>query len=109
MRGAPFVGGLAVDAAFDVEQRVEPLHCVDRDRIDYAGAFATALLARGALDIGEFAELAARMGRGTSLKDRSRSAGPTMEHAMAAIGVGLRIRDQDTRCACGCWPRRSRD
>jgi hypothetical protein len=36
---------LAVDAALDIEQGIEPLHGFERDRVDHGAALAAALLA----------------------------------------------------------------
>ena len=41
---APFGWRLAIDAALDVEQGIETLHSVERDRADDAAALAGALL-----------------------------------------------------------------
>lgn len=55
------VGAAAAHLALDVEQRIEPPHCFERDRLDCRDAFAPALLARGALEVGELEELASGM------------------------------------------------
>jgi hypothetical protein len=53
MAGGKAVGDvLAAQAAFDVEQSIEPLHGLERDRIDLPSPLAAALLASSTLDIG---------------------------------------------------------
>jgi len=48
---------LAAQVAFDVEQRIEPLHGLQRDRIDHACTLIAALPACHGRDIGQFEEL----------------------------------------------------
>lgn len=60
-------GGLAGDGAFDVEQGIEPSHCLERDRVDHASLFAAAVLASRTLDVCKLEELAPRVREATSL------------------------------------------
>ena len=53
------IGGKAVDGALDVEQRVDALHRLKRDRRDGRGLFATSCVGG---DVSQFEELAPRMG-----------------------------------------------
>ena len=54
---------MPVGGAFDLEQCVELLHRLQRDRVDLPRVLAPALLARRALDVGELEELAPYVGR----------------------------------------------
>lgn len=88
-RGKALGGGLVVDGALNVEQGIEPLHGLERDRIDHADALTAALLASRAFDIGEFEELAPRVGEAAGFKHRARLTAGRIELAISAIGVGL--------------------
>ena len=80
---------LAADAAFDVEQGIEPLHGLERDRIDHACALTPALPARSGRDISQFEELAPRVGEAASFEHGTGLATCSVELAITAIGVGL--------------------
>ena len=60
--GEALVGILTVDAALDIEQRIDPLHGLKSDRVDHAGMIAVALLAGCAGDVGQLKESAPRVG-----------------------------------------------
>ncbi len=81
--------GLAVDGTLNVEQCIEPLHGLERDRIDHAAALATASLAGCALDIGQLGELAPGMGKACRFEHGSGIASLAVELVIAAIGIGL--------------------
>lgn len=49
----PLFRRLAIDQAFDLEQRIDPLHHLDRDRRDHGGAFALRFSARIGFQIGQ--------------------------------------------------------
>ena len=48
----PLARVLAVDAALEIEQGIDPLHGLERDRVDHAGMLPAAFLASSAGDIG---------------------------------------------------------
>ena len=98
----PVGSGLAVDGALDVEQRVEPLHRLERDGVDHASSLAAALLAGSALDVGEFEELAPGVREAAGFEHRTGRATVAVQLAVATIGVGLEDARPDARCACGC-------
>jgi len=79
----------AVNAALDIEQGIDPLHGLERDRIDHAGMIAAALLAGCAGDVGQFEELAPRVGKAAGLEHGRTHATGSIELAVAAIGVSL--------------------
>jgi hypothetical protein len=85
----PFGGVPAVDAALDIEQGVEPLHRLQRDRIDHAGLLVAALPARRSGDVGQLEELAPRVGKAASFEHRAGLTAGGVQLAVAAIGIGL--------------------
>ena len=70
------LGSLAVDLALDVEQRVDPLHRLQRQRRDRRRALAAPLVRR---DVGELVELAPAMSPAERLDDGSRRAARRIE------------------------------
>ena len=65
--GEPLGSGLAVEAALNVEQRVEPLHCLECDGVNHTGPLAAALLAGSALNVSQLEELASGVREATGL------------------------------------------
>jgi len=82
----PFVDGQAIDAAFDVEDRIDPRHGFQRNGRDVVGGFAFADIA---LDIGKLEELASGMAPAQRADDRSGIAVGPVEVVVAAVGIGL--------------------
>src|SRR5699024_1067811 len=82
----PFHGGQAVDAAFDLEDRVDPGHRLQRDRRDVVAGFA---LADIPLDVGEFEELPAGMAPAESAADRAGLTVAAVKVVVTAVGIGL--------------------
>ncbi len=80
---------LAAQAAFDVEQGIEPLHSLQRNRIDHARALAPTLPACRGRNIGQLEELAPCVGEAAGLEHQSGLAACSVELAITAIGVGL--------------------
>ncbi len=80
---------LAIDVALDGEQGVELLHSLQSDREDDRRLLAAALLARGALDVGQLEELPARVGKASCLQDGPGLATDSVELGEPGIGVGL--------------------
>ena len=84
--GKAMVGGLAIDPALDVEQHVDPLHRLQRQRRDRRRVLAPS---RARRDVGKLEELAPRMRPTRSLGDRSRRSAADIEGVVAGIDVGL--------------------
>ena len=69
--GQPLIGRQPVDGALDVEQGIDALHRLQRDRRDDRWRAALGLAAGPGLDIGEIEELASGMGPARRLEDRA--------------------------------------
>lgn len=87
--GTALVGGLAVDAALDLEQGIDAPHDLQRQRRDRSGRSAFSSAAGAGLDIGECKERPARMGPASSLQDRARRSASLVQPVVAGVGVGL--------------------
>lgn len=85
----PLGHALTVDAALDIEQSIDPLHGLDRDRVDHAGMLAAALLAGRTGNVGQFEELAPRVGKAAGLMHRRRQTTGSIKLAVTTIGIGL--------------------
>jgi hypothetical protein len=80
------VGAGAVDGALDIEQRVDALHRLQRDRRDCWRCLAAPRIGG---DIGQFEELAARMRPAERRVDRALRSRWIIQPVIAGIGVGL--------------------
>ena len=80
------LGGRAVDGAFDVEQRVDPLHSLQRQRRDRWCLLSAPLVRR---NVGELVELAPAVTPAERLGHGSRRSAVLVEPPVAGIGVGL--------------------
>jgi len=87
--GEALLAWQAVHPTLDIEQNVEPLHGLERNRVDLPWSLTPALLAGCALDISKFEELPARMGEAACFEHRTGIAAVAIELAISTIGVGL--------------------
>ena len=81
--------GADIFAEVLVEQGVETLHGLERDRIDLLCSLAAAFLAYCPLDIGQLEKLAPRVSEATGFEHGTGLAAVAIELAISAIGVGL--------------------
>ena len=82
----PLVGGKAIDAALDIEQHIDALDRLQRDRRD-RGCLLAAPGIGG--DVGQLEELPPRMRPTQRRRDRPRQARRIVKLVVAAISVGL--------------------
>ena len=80
------IGGKAIDAALDIEQRVDAPDRLQRNRRDRRGVLAAPGIGR---DVGQFEELPPGMGPTQCRGDRSSGARGIVERIVAVIGIGL--------------------
>src|SRR5215216_1767942 len=80
------MGGKAIDAALDIEERVDAPDRLQRNRRDRRGVLAAPSIG---CDVGQFEELPPGMGPAQCRGDRSSGARGTVERIVAVIGVGL--------------------
>ena len=79
-------GGFAVDPALDIEQHVDPLHRLQRERRDRRRVLAASLAGR---DVRELEEFAPGMRPTCSLGDRPRRSASHIEGVVPGVDVGL--------------------
>ena len=84
-REAP-LGGLAVDHALDIEQRVDAPHSLQRQRRDRRRTLAAPLAGR---NVGEFIKLASPVCPTERFRDGPRRSAGLVEPPVAGVGVGL--------------------
>lgn len=83
------LGALAIDGAFDLEQRIDPPHDLDGDRRERDFLLSGALAPRILFDVGHGKERAPSMRPAGSLPDRPGLAPGQIELVVPVIGVGL--------------------
>ena len=90
-------GAPAIDGSFDVEQRVDALHRLQRDRRDGRRRLAAPRIGG---DIGQLEELAAGLGPAQRWRDGALRARDIVETVIAGIGVGLQNAGEAVEWTC---------
>ena len=94
----PLLGAVAVDAALDVEQCVDPPDRFERDRRDRRCVPAAPGIGR---DVGELEELPAGVRPAQRGGNRPLRARGVVQRVVAAIGVGLQDAGEALQMPCG--------
>ena len=81
-----FFGAQAVDVALDIEQRVNALDCLQRNRRDRRSGLSAPGIGR---DVSQFKELPPCMGPAQCCRDRSLRSRRIVKLVVPAVGVGL--------------------
>jgi hypothetical protein len=101
--GLALIGAEAIDGSLDLEQSVDALNRLQRDRRDYQGFLAPRLSLCIGLDISQNEELAPAMAPARRLEDRTGTAAWLVKLLVAAIGVGLQNAGKTCEMALGMF------